>query len=118
MLVHPDAAASAIARTTAASRAAAEYIAAIKPNLRTSRRSLLDRVDSPQQEAGALTELAGARRDIGTGSPGRVALVAEVIFELHFLLGGQLAVLFAVVVVGRLLDGRALRIECGTSLSD
>src|ERR1700729_3864298 len=40
------------------------------------------------------------------------------ILELHFLLGRELAVLFAVVVVGRLLDRGALRIECGAPLDN
>src|ERR1019366_2290650 len=117
MAVHPCRPASAIARVIPAGHIAAGYVTAITPSLRTSSRSLLDRMDSPQQNSGSLPELSGARRDIGGGSPRLVGLVGQVIFELHFLLGRELAVLF-VVIVGRLLDGGTLRIECGTTLDD
>src|SRR5271156_3707941 len=75
-------------------------------------------MDAPQENSRSLAELTGARRDVGAGAPRRVALVGQVIFELHLLLGRELAVLLAVVVVRRLLDRRPLRIKSGASLND
>src|SRR5271170_2225089 len=101
MFEHPCEPAVAIASAMAANSIAARLVldepmahragrcvtAIIANRLRTSIRSLLDRVDAPQQEAGALPKLSRARSDVGRGSPGSVALIAQVIFELHFLLG-------------------------------
>src|SRR5580693_3996628 len=75
-------------------------------------------MDAPQENSRSLAELAGARRDVGAGSPRGVTLIGEVILELHLLLGRELAVLLAVVVVRRLLDRRPLRIERSASLDD
>src|SRR5579863_7057352 len=58
--------------------------------------------------------MADTRGDGGAGAPGLIALVGQMVLELHLLLRAQLIV-GLVVVAGRGLLGRALRIVRGAS---
>jgi hypothetical protein len=69
-----------------------------------------------KQDARALREVADTRGDLGAGAPSLIALVGQVVLELHLLFRAQLIV-GLVVVARRVLLGRALRIvrsaSCG-----
>src|SRR5208283_1672471 len=67
-----------------------------------------------QQNSGATSQMADARNDTRSGAPGLVALIRQMILELHLLLRTKRGIR-RVVVVRRVLLRAALRIEGGAS---
>jgi hypothetical protein len=70
--------------------------------------------DCEQQEARALSQVADARDDLGTATPGLITLVGQMVLELHFLLRAELIV-GLVVIAWRILLGPVLRIVSSAS---